>query len=119
MIASSSMQFARLPDIRDVSPISEEDSVLMEEISATLRRHGALDRFGVTLLHSHFPVADDEILVESCDVVGRTLTIQPVAKAELEGLSYTTTSWHLGSGKPQMACVCVVMGSDHQHHSRG
>lgn len=115
----TSMQFARLPDISEVRPLSDSDEACMTEIAAVLRRHGCLDRFGVTLLHKHFPVADEEVLVESCDVAGRTLTIKPVPKSELDGLDYTETSWDLATGKPQMACVCVKMGKDHQHHSRG
>ena len=119
MVTATSMQFSYLPDIKDVSPLSDHDSEVMKDLTEVLRKHGALNRFGVTLLHSHFPVNDDEILVESCDVEGRTLTIQPVPKQELDGITYTTTSWHLGTGVPQMACICVKFGDDHQHHSRG
>jgi hypothetical protein len=114
-----SMQFSQLKDIRDVTPLSDKDNALMADLATVLRNHDAIDRFSVSLMHSHFPVADHEMLVETCDVEGRTLMIKPVPKSDLDGLDYITTSWHLGSGKPQMACVCVKFGNDHQHHSRG
>jgi hypothetical protein len=57
--------------------------------------------------------------VESCDRDARTLTIRPVAKHELENEDYTETNWHLGTGKPQVACICVRFGSEHSHQSRG
>ncbi len=115
----SSMQFSQLPNIKDVSPLSDGDNMLMSELADVLRKHDAIDRFGITLMHSHFLVTDDEMLLETCDIEGRTLMIRPVPKSDLDGLDYVTTSWHLGSGKPQMACVCVMFGNDHQHHSRG
>lgn len=120
MSIGMSVQFARLPDISAVKPLSEKDETCMKEIAEVLRRHGCLDRFGVTLLHTHFPIAEDEMLVESCDKAARKLTISPVKKSELHGLDYTETSWDLATGTPQMACVCVRFGpEEHQHLSRG
>lgn len=67
-----------LPDITDVEPVGEADrDCLEEELRAVLTRHGRLDRFGLTLLHDHFPVASNEMLVETCDPESRTLTIIP------------------------------------------
>ncbi|WP_307806356.1 hypothetical protein [Streptomyces sp. FH025] len=48
----------------------------MSDLVAVLERHGNLDRFGLCLLHDHFPVASDEILVETHDSDARTLHIQ-------------------------------------------
>lgn len=119
MRTEQAVQFESLPDISEVGPLTDDDLACMDEIGAVLRRHGRLDRFGVTLLHKHFPVTDKEMLVESCDPDTRTLTIRPTEKSELDDLNYTVTSWHLGSGKPQMACVCVYDGANHSHQSRG
>lgn len=115
----ASAQFAHLPDIADVGPLTADDRSCMEEIAELLKRRGKLSRFGVTLLHSHFPVDESEMLVESCDRGTRTLTIRPVKKDELVDLDYTATSWHLGTGEPQVACICVKFGNDHSHQSRG
>lgn len=108
-----------LPDISEVTPLSGNDQPLIDDIVAVLRKHDALNRFGLTLLHQHFPIGDDEMLVESTDVKGRVQTIQPVKKEETDRLPYTETSWRLDSGKPLTACICIQMGNDHSHQSRG
>jgi len=114
-----SVQFARLPDISEVGPLTAEDMDCMQEIADVLRRRDRLSRFGVTLLHKHFPVMDDEMLVESCDAKARTLTIRPVKKDEISELEYTATSWDLATGEASVACVCIKMGAEHSHQSRG
>lgn len=98
-----------LTNIDNVEPLGEHDHVIIGEIRAILEKHGALQRFGVTLLHSHFKVADDEILVETVDKRARKLTVQPISAAEVE--HYGTpieTSWRLDSpdGKPTCLTYC-------------
>jgi hypothetical protein len=44
-------------------PLSSADLAVLEEVRQVLAMHGALRRFGVTLQHQHFDLADDEILV--------------------------------------------------------
>lgn len=63
----------RLPDIEEVSPLSERDEACFREIKEILRQHDSLRRFGLCLLHEHFQTSDDEILVEVCDPETRTL----------------------------------------------
>jgi hypothetical protein len=41
----------------------------------------ANERFGATLLHSHFPVRDDEILVEEAQVDSQLITLRPLSGA--------------------------------------
>jgi hypothetical protein len=68
------------PDIMDVEPLGAADHACLQEIKDVLLRHGRLNRFGVTLLHEHFAISHDEILVEECDPANRTLTIRPEKK---------------------------------------
>ncbi|MGA3203603.1 MAG: hypothetical protein ABSF12_14045 [Bryobacteraceae bacterium] len=71
----------------------------MKEIREVLERHGALRRFGVCLLHEHFPLADDEILVESTDNDTRISTFQPVKRSDVpQGI--LETAWRLDIGAP-------------------
>jgi hypothetical protein len=110
-----------LRDIGEVPALSPEDSECIEEIAAVLRKHGRLERFGVTLLHQHFEIAADEILMEECDPETRTLTIVPTPRAELSNLTFKETSWRLDSGKPVMSCACRVdpdTGSHNHYHIR-
>ncbi len=108
-----------LPDISEAQPLNKNDKPLVDEIVSVLKKHNALDRFGLTLLHQHFTVAEDEVLVESVDTEARLQSIRPLKKIELGELNYTETSWRLDSGEPMMACVCVKTQNSHSHQSRG
>jgi hypothetical protein len=109
---------AVLPDITAVAPLSAQDASCIAEIVEVLKKHDRLTRFGVTLLHQHFNVADDEVLMETCDPESRTLTIQPAPKSELYSLDFIETSWRLDSGTPVMHCVCRrdPDTGDHNHY---
>jgi len=108
----------KLPDLTKVEPLSAKDKPLMDDIVAVLRKHDALDRFGLTLLHQHFNIADEEILVEATDVVSRTQSITPMRRAEVENLSAIDTAWRLDSGEPIMSCKCLIAMPGHPHLPR-
>jgi hypothetical protein len=77
------VQMNTLPDISQVVPISEEDKTCLQAVEEVLRKHGALSRFGIALLHTHFQLGEDEILLEECDTDNRTLICKPVKISEL------------------------------------
>ncbi len=105
--------------IADVQPRTDGDDPLFTELAAVLKKHNALERFGVTLLHRHFDMRPGEVLLETTDIPSRVQTIEPVPEEELAGVPYVETSWRLGDGWVAMACVCVKYGDDHSHQSRG
>mgnify|MGYP006896949243 CR=1 FL=1 len=109
-----------LPDISEVSEVSEEDKECIREVKEVLEKYGKSSRFGLTLLHSHFPVDEDEILVEVCDPENRTLTTKPKKKSEVDIEGSIKTSWRLDKGEAMVSCdkVCVMRGTDHRkrHH---
>jgi hypothetical protein len=110
-----------LRDINDVTPLTEADDPMVQEIVAVLKKYGALDRFGLTLLHQHFPIADDEVLLETTDTTAREQLIRPVPKSILENEIYIETSWRLDTGQPMMHCACRVdpdNGSHNHYHVR-
>jgi hypothetical protein len=78
-ISSKISSVVPLPNIDDVTPISDEDKPCLDEIRDVLTRRNTLRRFGVCLLHEHFPIADDETMLETCDAERRTLTNRPIA----------------------------------------
>jgi hypothetical protein len=94
-----------LPDIDEVPPLSEADQPCLDEIRAVLVKHDALLRFGVALLHEHFEVADDEILVETIDVASRTLTSRPEKIADLGHYRSVETSWRLDDRTAMARCT--------------
>ncbi|MGW2825937.1 hypothetical protein ACWC24_33775 [Streptomyces sp. NPDC001443] len=67
--------FARrpLPRFEEAEGLGPRDAEFVRDLVAVLERHGNLDRFGLCLLHDHFPLAADEVLVEVNDPETRTL----------------------------------------------
>ncbi len=100
-------QWADVPHISEVDALSPDDRACLEDVRAVLARHGRLDKFGVALLHHHFPLDDTEVFVESIDLVGRTLTATATPVAALAG-DMIETMWRFGSDegdvRPVMQC---------------
>lgn len=80
--ALHAVQWSKLPNIDVVVPLGEDDQRCLDELRAVLDKHGKLSRFGIALLHRHFEIAKNEILLEFCDPVERTLTTLPVVKTD-------------------------------------
>jgi hypothetical protein len=71
--------------INDVTPLNEADASMVEEVIGVLARHNARDRFGLMLLHQHFPVAEDEVLGNNgCKC--QDSSHSPVPKSTLESM---------------------------------
>lgn len=102
------LAYRDLEDIDDVPPLGTEDAACLEELRAVLLRHNAIERFGITLLHSHFPVREGERLLETCDTDQRRLTVQPVPDDALIGREIVETEWRFDrSGDIQAAMTCA------------
>jgi predicted transcriptional regulator of viral defense system len=108
-------EFIGLQDIDEIEPISDKDRACLDEIQKVLERHGALQRFGVSLLHSHFPVHEGEILVESCNKSSRTLTLRPVKLAEVSENNLMETNWRLDLRGAVNRCVAYCHRSGGRH----
>lgn len=108
-----------LRDIDEVAARGEADEECIAEVKAVLERHCRLSRFGLLLLHSHFPVAADEVLVEECDHVSRTLTIRPKQKSTLTEVVVKETQWRLDSESALTSCmqICTYNQGDGGHAS--
>ena len=117
-------QWGRYRDIEDVEPINDSDLDCLAEVSAVLKRHGKRERFGVALLHKHFEMASDELLLEHTDAQARVLTIKPVKQGEA-GESIETI-WELGdSGDDRkvfmgcrQSCSKDVQGNHNSFHAQ-
>ncbi|KOX02153.1 MULTISPECIES: hypothetical protein [unclassified Streptomyces] len=70
-----------LPRFEEAEGLGPGDAEFVRDVVAVLAKHGNLDRFGLCLLHDHFPLAADEVLVETNDPAARTLHVQ-VEKAD-------------------------------------
>jgi hypothetical protein len=113
----SSMQWNRLDHIADVRPIGDEDAACLEEIRSVLEKHGALSRFGVSLLHSHFSLAEDEMLLETTDLVKRQHLVRPVKRSWLAANSITaqTTVVAFDEHGYSQNCGCDPRSTGHHH----
>ncbi len=103
-----------MPNINEVECLSESDLELFTELREVLSRHGALKKFGIFLLHQHFEVAPDEVMMERTDVDNRRQLIEPVKIDTLKGKESIETSWRLDIDGPVMYCRCYVT-RPHQH----
>jgi hypothetical protein len=102
------MQWASAKDIQEVEPISDKDSEVLRQLREVLLKNNAIDRFGVTLIHKHFDLQENEQLVEFTDIENRQLTIQPVSEGE--GINTIETSWKFSADARVMEVntVCVL-----------
>ena len=105
MITIAPLQWSRLSDIGEVKPIDDDDADCLIEIRDVLKKHGKLDRFGVALLHSHFDIGEDEIMLETNDERSRTLVTKPVKQSE-DVNSNVGTIWVLTEGDIIAASRC-------------
>lgn len=86
-----SHDYTALPDIdaTDAGLLTADDFACLADIGRCLVEQRANHRFGVTLLHSHFPIQEDEILLEETQLDRQTVTLRPT-KGARQGLAATS-----------------------------
>ncbi len=116
-IVMESMQWSTLNHMADVEPIGEGDSECLEEIRLVLQKHNALGRFGLTLLHSHFELQDDEMMLETTDVEKREHWVRSVKHSYLEENDITAQTTVVGFDEKgfSQVCGCNPRASGHHH----
>jgi hypothetical protein len=115
------MQWQPVADISAVDPLLPEDLACFRELRDVLQRYGALDRFGISLIHRHFDIANDEELMEYTDAEARTLTVKPVKKSDIDWNHTTITTWKLTEGEEvaHIGCGCARNSGGHLGYHRG
>lgn len=116
------IQWASLPDIAAVPTIGDDDYACLADLRDVLVRHKSLHRFGVHLLHKHFEVADDEVMVEYTDTDARTLQCQ-VEKRAYVGVDPSNrieTMWSFAGEGATRVCdqQCVYNNGHANRHYR-
>jgi len=104
--------YEALPDIEDVKDISEEDAPCLEEVCAILSRYGAESKFGLCLLHKHFPLEPDEILAELPNDQDRTATSRPIKSSEALGMHLIEAAWRLDADEARPVLYRVPRDPD-------
>jgi len=114
--SSSANPYEGLPHIDDTQEPLAEEQAQLERLAAFMKAEGMTEKFGITLLHKHFELANDEMLVEFCDPETRTLTIRPIQQTELTTLDQvpreTQWRWDNVSG---LLCVVQCLNSGNGH----
>jgi hypothetical protein len=79
----SPKDYASFPDIdvSNVGTLSVDDQGCLDELGHFLMGANAHERFGATLLHRHFPIRANEILVEEVNADEKLITLRPVSDA--------------------------------------
>jgi hypothetical protein len=108
------MNWNDLPDIDEIDPVEgTEEEACLAEVQEVLERHGKTARFGLVLLHKHFDLADNEVMMEDWDPASRTLTSRPIEVEDLVGKSLKPTTWRFD--RPDMpvvgACASGIYGA--------
>ncbi len=116
-LSLKSMQWSQLSHITDVKPIGDHDAACLEDIRRVLQKHGALERFGVTLLHSHFELEDDEMMLETTDLGKREHHVRPVKRSFVDGaeMSVQTTVVTFSESGYDSHCGCDARSTGHHH----
>ena len=110
-------QWNTLNHIVDVKPIDDSDAQCLEEIRQVLLKHGHTRRFGVSLLHSHFDLASDEVLLEETNIETREQWVRPVSRSYLleNGIVAQTTVVSFDEKGINQNCGCNPRSSGHFH----
>ena len=103
------------PFVKEVRPLSDDERATLMDVAALLQEKGLTDRVGISLLHKHFDLAADEVMVEEESQGSRVLTSAPAKVESLLGRSYLETNWRIEDGKliPIGACATGMYG---QHY---
>ncbi len=111
------LQWSTLPDIDDVDPLSEEDEACLQDIKTVLEKHGRLSKFGVALLHTHFALKQNELMLEVCDVDNRTLVAKPVNMDFISSENIIETLWRFDQGSGS-SCADICWKQTNGQHPR-
>jgi len=105
-IAPEHRNLLDIDEVENFDP--EKDQPLFDEIKAILAKHGALHRFGITLLHKHFDVFEGERMVEVCDHNARTLTLRPTREPLGKDETYVQTNWRFDTDSLLVNQLCFA-----------
>ena len=107
--AHTKTDYAVLPDIDlpAMQALDDGDWECLDEIGGLLIAKGANDRFGVTLLHSHFPIGDNEIMIEEPRTGERAFTLRPVEHRAAGAGDHVAINLEFGSGRDDGALPMI------------
>lgn len=95
-----------LSNLMDVHELSEKDDTCLKELQEVIEKYGLTSKFGVALLHKHFEIEKDEVLLETNNPIERTLQASPIKMSEVQNDDYATTLWRFDNGHRYGCSYC-------------
>ena len=92
-------------DIHQVDRRLDAEAAAFSELRSVLERHGLERKYGITLLHKHFDLAEDEMMVEHTDVASRTLISRPAKIDSVAPENMIEVTWSLDRAATAGVCV--------------
>jgi hypothetical protein len=87
------MEYADPAGFGSTSSVSPDDEAVLAGIAERLRAHGKTVRFGVRLIRNPLGLSENEVLVEICDIVRRTLHCSVGERDGVHRGNTVETSW--------------------------
>jgi hypothetical protein len=103
-----------LPSIESVSSFNPAvHGEFLNEVSDLFKKHHMLDRIGLCLLHQHYDIRPNEILVETTESQNRITTLQPVDAISADRANLLETAWKVEiGGRVTVFQYCARCGRD-------
>lgn len=96
-----------LPNFMETHELTDHDEKCLEELQSVIEKYNLTGKFGVSLLHKHFEIEKDEVLLEKNDPVTRELTSRPIKVASNMEESYAVTQWRFDNGNRYGCSYCA------------
>ena len=106
------LAYTTLPTIEEAEELSDKDAACLQDVEVVLRKYGALDRFGICVLHKHFELEPDEILAELIDYEDRSMVTRPVKMSALPEARVTQAIWRLDGVDALPVLYRVIRGGE-------
>ena len=97
--------------------VSKSELILFDKINQLIKESKSIDPkirdFGVSLMHEHFKIKEDEILLENNNPFTRELNTKVVSKDEINS-NHIATEWYFVNDKILVNSFCCDPGGGTQ-----
>jgi len=106
MTATQAKNWNDLSNLMDVANLSQTDNDCLNEIQSILNKYDLTQKFGVALLHKHFEIAEDEMLIERTYLKDKRLETKPEKLGDSNPEDFITTMWRFDKEQRYGCSVC-------------
>src|SRR5437763_4860560 len=123
------MEFAAPADFGSTSQLNRDDETVLAGLAERLQSQSKTGRFGIRLVRNPLGLSDNDVLLETCDLYGRTLHREVIDRGDIPSQGTIETTWQF---KPviiktrptvtmacRSTCTSVCLTASGTHHSGG